>query len=118
MVWEQLEGLGRNDGKGPVDIANIFRAMANTPTPVHIYKFIRPPSIRGTKMDPYSEEYHNIVVSTVTDGETIEVGTMEVLKQITVNYTHLTRGGANQLLNTKQTLGTRNSGENPPQSYN
>jgi hypothetical protein len=31
------------------------------------------------------------VITNVLDGETIEVGTMEVLKQVTVGYTHVTR---------------------------
>jgi hypothetical protein len=44
---------------------------------------------------PYTFEYHNCVITDIGDGETIEVGTMEVLKTITVMYTHMTRGGRN-----------------------
>lgn len=105
-VWSRLYGLGAqltNNGtsapgsKVLVDLANIFKSVANS-KPIHIYRIIRPPSINGKKLPAYTQEFHNCVVSTLDDGETIEVGTMEVLKQITVNYTHITQGGYNSLL--------------------
>lgn len=109
-VWERLVHLGGEvnatgqTGQGPVDIVGIFKAIANTPKPVRIFKYVRPPAIRGQVMQPYTEEYHNCVVSAVEDGETIEVGTMEVLKRMVINYTHLTRNGRNDML-TKTNLG-------------
>lgn len=104
QVWERLASYLGGDskitgtGKGPVDIVGIFRAVANTPNPIRIIKYIRPPAIRGKKMAPYTEEYHNCVISAVADGETIAVGTMEILKQITVNYTYMTRANENPVL--------------------
>lgn len=113
-VWERLAGLG-SGGSGPVDLVGIFRAVANATRPIRIVKMIKPPRLRGallatssggSKANYYTEEYHNCVVSQVEDGETIEVGTMEVLKRMTVNYTHLTRGGRNNVLDTvNNTLG-------------
>jgi hypothetical protein len=118
QVWERLAGyLGgdpkgsstvKNDsviasGKGPVDIVGIFNAVANTPNPIRIVKYVKPPQIRGKTMKPYTEEYHNCVISQVLDGETIEVGTMEVLKQITVNYTYMTRGNRNPMRDRRST---------------
>jgi len=112
QVWERLAGyLGgdprgtsavRKDnvtggGKGPVDIVGIFQAVANTPTPIRIVKYIKPPQIRGKTMKPYTEEYHNCVISQVADGETIQVGTMEIIKEMTVNYTFMTRGNRNPM---------------------
>lgn len=99
QVWERLAdylGAGQNR-KGPVDIVGIFNAVANTPDPIRIVKWIQPPRIRGKKMSAYTEEYHNCVISQVMDGETIEIGTMEVLKQMVVNYTFMTRGGENPM---------------------
>jgi hypothetical protein len=52
-------------------------------------------------MKPYTEEYHNCVISNVLDGETIEIGSMEVVKQITVNYTYMTRGNRNPMRDRK-----------------
>lgn len=117
-VWEQLKGLGGNNGKGPVDIVGIFKAVANMADPIRIFKYIRPPSIRGKRMTPYTEEYHNCVVSQVMDGETIEVGTMEVLKQMVINYTHITRGGRNDVLRrTNLGNGALDSTVNPVDRY-
>lgn len=80
--------------EGAVDIADIFIRIAETnPNDLTVVKFVRPPKIAGTNGTPYSEEYHNCVVTNVTDGETIEIGTMEVIKQVTVGYTHMTRNG-------------------------
>jgi hypothetical protein len=33
------------------------------------------------------------VITNILDGEAVEVGTMEVIKQVTVAYTHMTRNG-------------------------
>jgi hypothetical protein len=85
------------NGVGPVDIVGVFNAVANSPSPIRIVKYVKPPQIRGKSMRPYTEEYHNCVISQVADGETIEVGTMAVIKQITVNYTYMTRNGRNPM---------------------
>ena len=104
QVWERLATYLGGDAKvsgtrsGPVDIVGIFQAVANTPNPIRIVKYVRPPAIRGKKMTPYTEEYHNCVISNVVDGETIQVGTMEVVKQLTVNYTYMTRGNQNKVI--------------------
>lgn len=118
QVWERLASYLGGDpkgtssvtsdsvtgsGKGPVDIVGIFNAVANTPNPIKIVKYIKPPKIRGRQMKPYTEEYHNCVISAVADGETIEVGTMEILKQITVNYTFMTRGNRNPVRERRST---------------
>lgn len=98
-VWERLKELDKSPkGGGPVDIVGIFKEVSNTKHPITIFKYIRSPSIRGSAFRTYTEEYHNCVVSQVMDGETIAVGTMEVLKQMVVNYTHLTREGNNSVL--------------------
>jgi hypothetical protein len=119
-VWERLPGLGRGNGQGPVDLVGIFKEVANMGQPIRIFKYIRPPSIRGKQMTPYTEEYHNCVVSQVVDGETIEVGTMEILKQMVVNYTHLTRGGRNDVLRKAPNLGGSSAHDataQPPLGY-
>ena len=122
-VWERLAGYLNNTSssdtnRGPVDLAGLFQNVAQRGTPIQIVKYINPPARTGsTTPNPttYTEEYHNCVISQLQDGETIEVGTMEVLKQMTVNYTHLTRGGRNQLLD-NVSGGTDNSFA-PPSSY-
>ena len=73
----------------------VFYRVANTPNPIYVSKVIKPPRIRGKVMPPYTFTYHNCVITDIGDGETIEVGTMEVLKTITIQYTHTTRGDRN-----------------------
>jgi hypothetical protein len=111
QVWERLAdylskqefspmpGAGESGGlgHGPVDIVGIFNAVANSKDPIKIVKYVKPPKIRGKAMRPYTEEYHNCVISSVVDGETIQVGTMEIVKQITVNYTFMTRNNKNPM---------------------
>lgn len=118
QVWERLASYLGGDpagtssnrpdsvngkGNGPVDIVGIFNAVSNSPNPIRIVKYIKPPQIRGKTMRPYTEEYHNCVISQVADGEQIQVGTMDVVKQITVNYTYMTRGGRNPMRDRKST---------------
>jgi hypothetical protein len=106
-VWERLVGLAGDGKHGPVDIVGIFKAVANLKQPITVFKYVRSPSIRGKNLETYTEEYHNVVVSQVMDGESIEIGTMEVLKQMTLNYTHITRGGRNDVLR-KRNIGRDN----------
>lgn len=107
-IWNRLKELDKNpQNGGPVDIVGIFKEVSNSKNPITIFKYIRSPSIRGAAYKTYTEEYHNCVVSQIMDGETIEVGTMEVLKQMVVNYTHITQGGNNSVLE-KSNLGANN----------
>lgn len=110
-IWERLSDLaGSPKSGGPVDIVGIFKAISNADQPVTVFKYVRSPSIRGQSIGSYTEEYHNCVISQVADGETIEVGTMEILKTMIVNYTHITREGYNSVL-TNTNLGKSNVNE-------
>lgn len=84
-VWDQLSTIA-----GSVDLVNIFIKVAARSTPIDLVKIIRPPTLAGTTRPAYSERYHNVVVTNVEDGETIEVGTMAITKRITVAYTYMT----------------------------
>jgi len=83
-VWDKLQHLSNSD-----DLVDIFHKVAQTNNPISMKKHINPPG--GANQKPYTETYHRCVITNVADGETIEVGTMEVLKQVTVAYTHMTR---------------------------
>lgn len=132
-VWERLASyLNTSPGNGgsasgPVDLAGIFDNVARRGQPISIVKYIKPPQRTssgatgaanppGNGRNYYTEEYKNCVISQLQDGETIEVGTMEVLKQIVVNYTHIERGGRNHLLVSNQ-LGDSESHFVPPSRY-
>lgn len=88
-VWERLAGLA-----GTTDLVSIFIKVAQLNKPINIVKYILPPAKGGVFPAPTTEIYHNCVITNVLDGETIEVGTMEVMKQIEVAYTYATRDGS------------------------
>lgn len=86
-TWDELKHLS-----GSVDIVDIFIRVAALDNAVNMVKYVRPPKIGGKQVAPYVEQYHNVVITNVEDGEVIEVGTMEIMKTITVAYTYMTRG--------------------------
>lgn len=91
---QNTQSLGQNILTGAVDIADIFIRVAEQRTEdLQVVKYIRPPTIAQIAPKPYQEIYHNIVITNVSDSEQVEVGTMEIVKQITVGYTHVTRPG-------------------------
>lgn len=84
-------------GNGPfahkVDIVDIAITQAQlNPSQMQVVKYIRPLSA-GAPVSPYSEEYVGCVITQVVDGEQIDVGTLEVIKQITIAYRYTTRNG-------------------------
>jgi len=91
-VWDALSEIA-----GEIDLVNIFIKIAEIGEDIQVVKLITPPKIRGIPGDPYAERFHRCVITNVEDGETIEVGTMEITKRITVAYTHMTRDNANAL---------------------
>lgn len=110
-VWERLAadvgspsnpfgGTGSNDVTtaggifdGAVDLVDVFIRQAEYDKPLNVVKFIRPPMLAGVHGKPYAEQYHGCVITNIQDGETIEVGSMEIIKQITIAYRYKTRNG-------------------------
>lgn len=91
---ENTMSIGQSILSGAVDIADVFvRVAEQRPEDLTCVKYIRPPTIAGQSGKNYHEIYHNVVITNVVDGEQIEVGTMEVIKQVTLGYTHTTRPG-------------------------
>lgn len=81
-VWEQLAGLA-----GSRNIVDVFELLANNPAYVTCQTIIRPPgggAVRG-------KNYHNCVVVSIDDSDTISVGALTVAKQIAIAYTHSSR---------------------------
>jgi len=95
-VWQRFATLARSQ-----DIVDIFRKMASLDQGIHVTKTIRPPfkdaaDIRGGTGN-YWETFYNIVVASVEDGgETIDVRTMSIQKQMTLWYTHSKKSWINK----------------------
>ncbi|MGD0511008.1 MAG: hypothetical protein ABSA33_04160, partial [Candidatus Micrarchaeaceae archaeon] len=84
--------IGSGPFAGLVDIVDIAIKQAQLdPTQTQVVKYIRPLPTYGQPSTPYSEEYHNCVITDVKDGETIQVGTLSITKQITIQYTYMSR---------------------------
>jgi hypothetical protein len=65
---------------GAVDLVDVIIRQAEYAHELYVTKFIRPPEIGGRAGKPYAEQYHGCVITNITDGETVEVGTMEIVK--------------------------------------
>lgn len=78
---------------GAVDLVDVYIRQAEYPHALNVVKYIRPPVIGGVTGRPYSEQYHGCVITNIIDGEQIEVGSMEIIKQVTVAYRYKTRNG-------------------------
>jgi hypothetical protein len=76
---------------GAVDLVDVFIRQAEYSGTLNVVKYIRPPTIGGRAGQPYAQQYHGCVITNITDGDTIEVGTMEIIKQVTVAYRFQTR---------------------------
>lgn len=87
--------LGSNNiFTGAVDIVDVYIRQAQvTPDKLSVTQIIRPLSTQaGTQAQkPYSIQYIGCVITDVQDGEQIEIGTMEVIKQITIAYRYQLR---------------------------
>jgi hypothetical protein len=91
-AFQRLSRGSDLDFSSASDIVDIFVTQAASPLDISIVKIIRPPKLRGRESGPFYEIYHGCVITNILDGETIEVGTMEILKQVTVSYRYVTWG--------------------------
>jgi len=88
--------IGTGPFTGAIDIVDVFIRQAEIePSKLNVTKYVLPLGVEGRPGSgtPYSEEYMGCVITKVVDGEQIEVGTMEVLKQVTIAYRYTTRNG-------------------------
>lgn len=76
-----------------IDLVDIYITQARIdPSRLQIVKYIRPLGAGGANTI-YSEEYHGCVITNVVDGEQVEVGTLEIIKQVTIAYRYATING-------------------------
>jgi hypothetical protein len=87
-VWDNLSSI-----TGEIDLVNVFIKLAADSTPVTIKKVIWPPTLAGQTRKPSTDMFLNCVVTNIEDGETVEIGTMEITKRISVAYERTYRIG-------------------------
>lgn len=77
-----------------VDLSEIFLALAARNNPISMIRVINPPKmLDGKPQTPYGYMYHNCVIMDTMLNETIDVSTMQILKNLTIGYTHSTKVG-------------------------
>lgn len=79
-VWQDLSGLANSN-----DIIDIFEYVAGLNNAISVTKYIRTPNAVGP--DRY-EQFFNVIVASVEDGETVDITTTSIEKAITLWYTH------------------------------
>jgi hypothetical protein len=85
-------GLAEGILKGAVDIVDVFIRLSQLdPDTINVTKYIRPPMLYGDRtkqVRPFIEVFRNCVISDIRDDEQVGVGTMQIVKTVTVMYTH------------------------------
>jgi hypothetical protein len=101
-VWDQIMGIldGANtnttNAKGVYnDLSDILLRMASIGKGISATKLVTPPRPIGpNKIGFVTDTMHNVTITDVRDDEQINVGTVELTKPITLQYTHATRSYA------------------------
>ena len=74
------------------DLAEVFVRLANIGRGINATKLIYPPNkVQKNKTQFYADTYHNCVITDIRDDEAITVGSMDIAKTMTVQYTNRTR---------------------------
>jgi len=76
------------------DLADIFLRLSAIGKGITASKIVYPPNagVRGgPKVRHYAEQYHNCMITDIRNDETIQIGTMEVIKSMTIQYTYMKR---------------------------
>lgn len=94
-ITDQTTGVGTAGAKSRYnDLAEVFLRLSALNKPINASKIIYPPNagVRGgPKKRHYAELYHNVMITDIRNDEQIQIGTMEVVKNMTIMYTRMTR---------------------------
>jgi hypothetical protein len=101
-VWDQImhitdttAGIGTAGTKTIYnDLSEVFLRLSALNKPITASKIVYPPNagVRGgPKVKHYAELYHNCMITDIRNDENIQIGTMEVVKNMTIMYTYMTR---------------------------
>ncbi len=103
-IWDQIMRItdDKSVGLGTAgsltqynDLAEIFLRLAAVEKPISCTKIVYPPNTGvfpgAQKIRAYADTYHGCVITDVRDDEQIDIGTMEVIKNLTIQYTKMVR---------------------------
>lgn len=99
-VWDRIMEITTKSNTTYNDLVQIFITLAALNRPINCIKVINPPTLNGQKPKVYGDMYHNCVITDIRDDEQINIGTMEIAKNMTIAYTHMTRIGTGKISST------------------
>lgn len=82
------------------NLAEIFLRLSAVSQPINCTKLVYPPNTgflggTGSNVNAYADTFYNCMVTDVRDDESIQVGSMEITKSITISYTYHKRSQQN-----------------------
>lgn len=76
------------------DLSQVFLRLSALQTPIQCTKIVYPPNA-GVRGGPttrkYADQYYGCVITDIRDDEVIQIGTMEIIKNLTVMFTYSRR---------------------------
>ena len=77
------------------DLVAVFVRLANIGRGITVTKIIYAPNESGNTSRYTAENYHNATITDIRDDENIDIGSMSIVKSLTIQYTKMTRSSAN-----------------------
>lgn len=103
-IWDQImlitdttvdtSGTGVPSGSVYNDLAQVFLRLSALNQPVNCTKIIYPPNagvLGGPTTRKYADRYFGCMITDIRDDETITIGSMEVIKNLTIMYRYARR---------------------------
>lgn len=97
-VWDRIMEVvdakhpgGNNRLSTYNDLVEVFVRLANIGRGINCQKIIYAPNESGNTNRYSAETYHNIAITDIRDDEDIDIGRMQIVKSMTIQYTHMTR---------------------------
>jgi len=81
-VWQQLQGFAQAN-----NILDIYRALNALTTEITCQTIIKPPNGGQWRL----KTYHNVIITSIDDTESVSIEAMSIPRVITCAYTHSTR---------------------------
>lgn len=104
-VWDEImrvvdnthrQGVQTNRLSKYNDLVEVFIRLANIGRGIQCTKIVYPPNkVQRVKSQYYADTYHNCKITDIRDDEQIDIGTMDIIKNMTIQYTHSTRNHHN-----------------------
>jgi hypothetical protein len=89
-----LGGVATNKQAFYNDLSEVFIRLSNLGQGIVCHKVVYPPNRVqpvGGKNAFYADNYFNCKITDIRDDESIDIGSMEIIKNMTIQYTHTTR---------------------------